>query len=268
MEGSAPPRPLARVEPGPPPNRNHRPGRGNPAFQGDAISTGGSRGAWGWSCRRAVAGRETVARRGGPSAGAPAAEERSECATVQEWAGPWGGGYELGGSMRVQSSGPASFGIGPWRKLCWVWIPFGATGVGRCCPRAAAPPRGPKTEMLRQGPLDRLTARSVTGLVRVRGCLKTAVAGRKRWMPWESHGPVWRPRESPGNWGCRWSLGSVGDRSVLESMERWDWIFRTWPGSCLGGPAGVERPGAVCLPHFPCTFPAFVAAQTGVHSTF
>ena len=86
-----------------------------PAFQGDAISTGGSRGAWGWSCRRAVAGGETVARRGSPSAGAPAAEERSECATVQEWAGPWGGGYELGGRMRVHSRGPASFGLGPWR---------------------------------------------------------------------------------------------------------------------------------------------------------
>ena len=36
----------------------------NPAFQGDAISTGGSRDAWGWSCRRAVAGGETVAQRG------------------------------------------------------------------------------------------------------------------------------------------------------------------------------------------------------------
>ena len=186
----------------------------NPAFQGDAISTGGSRGAWSWSCRRAVAGGETVARRGGPSAGAPAAEERSECATVQEWAGPWGGGYELGGSMRVQSSGPASFGLGPWRKLCWVWIPFGATGAGRCCPRAAAPPRGPKTEMLRQGPLDRLTARSVTGLVRVRGCLKTAVAGRKRWMLWKSHGAVWRQRDFPGELGlgggplAPWGIGA------------------------------------------------------------
>ena len=211
-----------------------------PALQRDAISTGGSRGAWSWSCRRAVAGGETVARRGGPSAGAPAAEERSECATAQEWAGPWGGRYELGGSMRVQSSGPASFGIGPWRKLCWVWIPFGATGAGRCCPRAAAPPRGPKTEMLRQGPLDRLTARSVTGLVRVRGCLKTAVAGRKRWMPWESHGPVWRPRESPGNWGCRWSLGSVGDRSVLGSMGRRDLISRARAGSLFGGWRGSE----------------------------
>ena len=95
------------------------------------------------------------ARNGGPpglSAGTPVAEGRSECATVQEWAGPWGGGYELGGSMRVQSSGPASFGLGPWRKLCWVWIPFGATGAGRCCPRAAAPPRGPKTEMCRRSP--------------------------------------------------------------------------------------------------------------------
>jgi|GEM_PF-2660514 len=113
----------------------------NPAFQGDAISTGGSRGAWGWSCRRAVAGRETVARRGGPSAGAPAAEERSECATVQEWAGPWGGGYELGGRMRVHSRGPASFGLGPWRDSGGFGDPLVYRAPAPAVP--AQPPRQP-----------------------------------------------------------------------------------------------------------------------------
>ena len=152
------------------------------------------------------------------------------------------GGTMLGGSVSVVADWPV-FGSGKGGRFGG----FGDLLVQRG-PAAAAPAQRP-----RQG---------------VQSPKSAGWAGCKRWMPWESHGPVWRPRESPGNWGCRWSLGSVGDRSVLESMERWDWIFRTWPGSCLGGPAGVERPGAVCLPHFPCTSPAFVAAQTGVHSTF
>ena len=49
------------------------------------------------------------------AAGVARAEGRSEYATVEGRAGPWGGGYELGGRVRVQSSGPASFGLGPWR---------------------------------------------------------------------------------------------------------------------------------------------------------
>jgi len=78
----------------------------NPAFQGDAISTGGSRGAWGWSCRRAVAGGETVAQRGGPSGGAPAAEGGSECATAEGTAGQRGGGGDLRAvSVPVQAHG-------------------------------------------------------------------------------------------------------------------------------------------------------------------
>jgi len=51
--------------------------------------------------------------------------------------------------MRVQSSGPASFGLGPRRKLWWVWRPSGVPSAGACCARTAAPPACPKTEMRR-----------------------------------------------------------------------------------------------------------------------
>ena len=78
----------------------------NRAFQGDAISTGGSRDAWGWSCRRAVAGGETVAQRGGPSGGAPAVQAGSECATAEGTAGQRGGGGDLRAvSVPVQAHG-------------------------------------------------------------------------------------------------------------------------------------------------------------------
>jgi hypothetical protein len=57
--------------------------------------------------------------------------------------------------VRVQSSGPASFGLGPWGELCGVWRPSGVPGAGACCARTAAPPRGAKTEMRRCGNLVR-----------------------------------------------------------------------------------------------------------------
>ena len=91
----------------------------NPAFQGDAISTGGSRDAWGWSCRRAVAGGETVAQRGGPSGGAPAAEGGSECATAEGTAGQRGGGGGLRAvSVPVQAHEPVLESGGDEALLC------------------------------------------------------------------------------------------------------------------------------------------------------
>jgi len=120
----------------------------NPAFQGDAISTGGSRGAWGWSCRKAVAGGETVARRGSPSAGAPAAEGGSEGATRED--GPGRGAVDTsleGGCVYIPEDRPV---LGSAMEgLWWVWRPSGVPGAGACCVRTAAPPACPKTEMRR-----------------------------------------------------------------------------------------------------------------------
>ena len=64
------------------------------------------------------------------------------------WAvGQW---MRAAGRIRVRSSGPASFGLWPGRKLCGAWTPSGATSVGPRCFRAAAQPGDPKTER-RQG---------------------------------------------------------------------------------------------------------------------
>ena len=103
----------------------------NPAFQGDAISTGGSRDAWGGSCRRAVAGGETVAQRGAiwrsTSSGARIGVRNSG---RNRWAaGRW---RRPAHSINVGSSARGSFGVRPGMKPCRVWTPSGATSAGLC----------------------------------------------------------------------------------------------------------------------------------------
>ena len=125
----------------------------NPAFQGDAISTGGSREAWGWSCRRAVAGGETVAQWGGPSGGAPAAEEGSECATAEGTAGQRGGGGGLRAvSVPVQAHEPVLDPAGTKPSCVWtLWRLSGAMSVGIYL--RAHPPRQP-VQKLKCAPLS------------------------------------------------------------------------------------------------------------------
>ena len=121
----------------------------NPAFQGDAISTGGSREAWGWSCRRAVAGGETVAQWGGPSGGAPAAEGGSECITAEGTAGQRGGGGDLRAvSMSVQAHEPVLESGGDEALLCLDTLETLWRNERWHLPsRTPAPATCPKTEM-------------------------------------------------------------------------------------------------------------------------
>jgi hypothetical protein len=121
-----------------------------PAFQRDVITTGGSRGTRFSSWRRAGArGKWWLRRRcscSGSSKGGGTIGVRN--GGRKRWAGErW---MQAARRIRVRSRGPASFGLGPWRKLCWVWRPSGVPSAGACCARTAAPPRGPKTEMSRR----------------------------------------------------------------------------------------------------------------------
>ena len=115
-------------------------------FQRGAITTGGSKGAGHSSCGRAVARGETVPVRvvycGSTSSGGTIGVRNggNEGPGVGRW-------MRAGGRMRVHSSGPAGFGLGPGRKLCWVWRPSGTTSAGSRCSGTAAPTSGPKTEM-------------------------------------------------------------------------------------------------------------------------
>jgi len=121
----------------------------NPAFQGDAISTGGSRDAWGWSCRRAVAGGETVAQRGGPSGGAPAVQAGSECVTAEGTAGQRGGGGDLRAvSVPVQAHEPVLESGRDEALLCLATLEtFWRNERWHLPSRTPAPATCPKTEM-------------------------------------------------------------------------------------------------------------------------
>jgi len=55
----------------------------------------------------------------------------------KRWAGERG--MQAARRIRVRSRGPASFGLGPWRKLCWVWRPSGYRALAPAVP--AQPPR-------------------------------------------------------------------------------------------------------------------------------
>jgi len=79
--------------------------------------------------------------------------QRRDDRSTQQWkegVGRIGRWMRAAGRIRVHSSGPASLGLRPGRKLCWVWRPSGATSAGRCCSGTAALPRGPKIEMHRK----------------------------------------------------------------------------------------------------------------------
>ena len=110
-----------------------------PAFQRDVTTTGGSRAL----VSRAGGGPVPVGNGGSgggvAAAGVARAEGRSECVTVgvKGWAGERG--MQAARRIRVRSRGPASFGLGPWRKLCWVWRPSGYRALAPAVP--AQPPR-------------------------------------------------------------------------------------------------------------------------------
>ena len=113
-----------------------------PALQRDAISTGGSRAAWSWSYRRAVArAKRWPSRvvcgntRSGWTIGVRNAGRNGRAAGRWMW---------VAGRFRVHSGGLASLGLRPGKKLCGVGRPSDAASAGACCARTVAPPRGPK----------------------------------------------------------------------------------------------------------------------------
>jgi len=62
------------------------------------------------------------------------------------------------GRIRVRCRGLASFRLRGGRKVWGLWRPTSATRAGRCCPRAAAPARGAKSEKRRLGRVEALDA--------------------------------------------------------------------------------------------------------------
>jgi hypothetical protein len=164
-------------------------------FQRGAITTGGSKGAGHSSCGRAVARGETVPVRvvycGSTSSGGTIGVRNggNEGPGVGRW-------MRAGGRMRVHSSGPAGFGLGPGRKLCWVWRPSGTTSAGSRCSGTAAPTSGPKTEMRQD-----------------LGCPI----------------PIWLPAGRPCR-ACRPSTAQLGRR--LATILTWERFARLSPRGC------------------------------------
>ena len=133
---------VLRVEPGPASSRCHRTGveAGLPAGcyppRGEAGALGaravggplrarGDGGPAGWSvCGRTSSGRTISVHNSG---------------RMSRVVGRW---IRASGSIRVHSSGPASLGLRPGRKHCWVWRPSGATGASPCYSRHSRPAKG------------------------------------------------------------------------------------------------------------------------------
>ena len=133
---------VLRVEPGPASSRCHRtrveaglpagcyPPRGEAGALGARavgapLRARGDGGPAGWSvCGRTSSGRTIGVHNSG---------------RMSRAVGRW---IRASGSIRVHSSGPASLGLRPGRKHCWVWRPSGATGASPCYSRHSRPAKG------------------------------------------------------------------------------------------------------------------------------
>ena len=106
LEGRVPPRPLARVEPSPPPNRNHRPGgvtRPSKGMLSPRVEAG--------ALRARAAGGPLRARNGGPAGWSICGRTRS------------------GGTIGVRNGGNEGLGRGAVDASCWEDpCPFQRTG--------------------------------------------------------------------------------------------------------------------------------------------